>query len=241
MHYGIISDIHSNLPALVRVLEEIRSLKVDEIYCLGDIVGYASEPRECIESTRRNAKAIVLGNHDAGAAGTAPLDYFNSLAREALLWTRKILSPQDLDWLRALPLLHECGDFLIVHSSPVFPERWSYIFAAEHALEALRQSRHHLTFVGHTHCPAVFSLGEEGLRSHYEPDVVLQEGRRYLVNPGSVGQPRDGDPRASFMTYRSDLRRIALHRVSYDIGRTQDSIFAAGLPRELALRLGVGY
>lgn len=241
MLYGIVSDIHSNIPALSRVLEEIESLRVDTVLCLGDIVGYAAHPAECIELTRRIAQAVVLGNHDAGACGTTPLEYFNVLAREALVWTKKTLSPRELDYLRSLPLTHEREDFLLVHASPLSPGEWRYIFMGEHAREALESSSHGLVFVGHTHCPAVFSIGEGGLKSHYPGRVLLEEARRYLVNPGSVGQPRDGDPRASFVTYDTARGEIEFRRVPYDIGKAQHGIIAAGIPAELAMRLAVGY
>jgi diadenosine tetraphosphatase ApaH/serine/threonine PP2A family protein phosphatase len=241
MFYGIISDIHSNLPALSRVLEELKALHVDAVLCLGDIVGYAAQPRECIEATRQRAQAVVLGNHDAGAVGITPLDYFNALAKEALLWTQKVLSPEEHAYLRSLPLTHECEDFLLVHGSPAFPEEWRYIFAEEHAREGLRATSHRLVFVGHTHCPEAFSMGQDGVKAHHPGTMVLEEGRRYLVNPGSVGQPRDGDARASFVTYKSDQREIEFHRVTYDIGKAQHGIIAAGIPPELALRLSMGF
>ncbi|MFQ6103189.1 MAG: metallophosphoesterase family protein [Candidatus Glassbacteria bacterium] len=241
MLYAIVSDIHSNLSALLAVMSHIDGLKADTIVCLGDIVGYAADPGDCIKIIREKATTIVAGNHDAGTTGTTPLEHFNFLAREAILWTRGILKSEEIEFLEGLPYTSESEDCLLVHSSPVAPREWPYIFSREQAWQAFNSCTNEVIFVGHTHRPMVFSAGGDGLRVHQPGEVKLVKGERYLINVGSVGQPRDGDPRASFATYRSDNRTIEFHRIPYDIEKTQDGIIKADLPLDLATRLGIGF
>lgn len=241
MLYGIISDIHSNLPALAASLDRLSKLHVESIICLGDIVGYASEPNECIRLVKENADSVICGNHDAGVVGTTSIDYFNFMAKEAILWTRGRLNSNEDEYLRELPLVSETDDFLLVHASPHNPERWHYVFSRESCSTAFEASEASLIFVGHTHRPVLFQQLDGRLEEHHSSRFELGEGERYLVNTGSVGQPRDGDPRASFVTFSSEKRVVEFHRIPYDIDRAQEGIIDAGLPRELANRLRVGF
>ncbi len=241
MLYGIISDIHSNLPALTAALERLEALGVDSIICLGDIVGYASEPGECIRLVRETADVVIQGNHDAGTAGTTPVDYFNSMAKEAIMWSRGRLADDDIRYLRDLPLETEMEDFLLVHASPVDPGRWHYVFSREGARAAFDACDASLIFVGHTHRPVLFHRQDGAIGEHRPDRFELAGGERYLANTGSIGQPRDGDPRASFVSFDSGSGVVEFHRIPYDIEKAQKGIMDAGLPRELASRLSVGF
>ncbi len=241
MLHGIISDIHSNLSALQAVLQRLEELEVDSIMCLGDIVGYAARPVECIELVRERAEIVVMGNHDAGTTGDTTIHNFNSMAREAILWTRETLGPGEMEFLRKLPLMYESESFILVHSSPVSPDRWHYIFSSEQAWQVFDSCSYNVVFVGHTHRPVLFCIKDGELAVHTADTYRFEEGVRYIINVGSVGQPRDGDPRASFVTFDSGDRTVEFHRTPYDIRQTQDTILEAELPVELARRLSQGY
>jgi putative phosphoesterase len=241
MYYGIISDIHSNEPALTSVLDKLDELSVDTVICLGDIVGYASQPSECIELTKERSSVIVVGNHDSGAVGTTSINSFNELARKAIKWTEKVLRTAEIEFLNGLPLTHDHDGLFLVHASPFSPSEWHYVFSANQARKAFKSCSSDLIFVGHTHRPAVFSTKHDGLEIDLKNRYVMKKGERCLINVGSVGQPRDGDPRASFATFRSDKRVIEFHRTTYDVKRAQESIKKAGLPMQLAWRLSMGY
>lgn len=202
MRYAIISDIHSNLPALQAVLGRIDSLAVDEIICLGDIVGYNANPNECVKLIRdRNIKSII-GNHETRACGTASARGFNPAARKAIEWTSSLLTEENLAFLNSLPLTLDIGeDALAFHGR--FKDVDSYIHSetdAKYVFEELPSSTS-IAFFGHTHLSRVYSQGKGLIFDGSSGTVKIEEGERLLVNPGSVGQPRDGDPRASFLLY----------------------------------------
>ena len=232
MRAAIISDIHSNLPALERTLEVIDDLRVDHVFCLGDIVGYGPSPNECIALVRERCTAVIKGNHDSGVLDETPLDHFNVYGESAIKWTRKHITSKNFDYLAGLPLLHVHGDLTLTHASPLRPESWRYIFAwpdAERCFAAFGTS---LCFIGHTHIPVV--VGEDGTVNGFTP------GKRYLINVGSVGQARDGNPRISFGVLDTENVTYQNIRVDYDIEAAAAAVLEARLPDYLAHRLFLG-
>jgi len=240
LRYAIISDLHANLEALQAVLKTIDGLGVDQIVCLGDVVGYNASPNECVDIVRERNIPTICGNHDAVACGLEEPWGFNPVALSAALWTREHLSPENQQWLRELPVNKSFEDFLAAHGTPM--DRDLYLFAWEDALpyfDYVAQLEHHLCFFGHTHCPAIFSLdGSYALDEASTFDV--SEDKIFFINPGSVGQPRDGDPRAAFGLYDSESSRYELVRVEYPVEQAADRIIANKLPHFLAQRLHLG-
>lgn len=242
MRYGIIADIHSNLEALEKVLSALEGENVDEILCLGDIVGYGADPSECIRLVREKCAAAVCGNHDYAAVNADIREYFNPDALEALLWTEDRLNKEEKSYLAGLDIQKSAGDFLMVHSSPLFPKEWSYIYTAVDARKHFPGFDEGACFVGHTHIPAVFFCSEKNGSCGFSPEerVFLPPGMRHIINPGSVGQPRDGNPGASFAVYDEAAREVEIIRVPYDAGSASKKILEAGLPDKFALRLEGG-
>jgi diadenosine tetraphosphatase ApaH/serine/threonine PP2A family protein phosphatase len=247
--YAIISDIHSNLEALRRVLEEIERRSVDSVLCLGDIVGYNADPGACVDLVLAQAQAVVRGNHDKAVVGLMDVDWFNSAAREAALWTRRTLPPQALALVTGLPEgpVAKGEGVLLCHGSPVDEDE--YLVPGARLVESFRfletafpDAR--LCFHGHTHVPlaAVWPGRNPAAPRMLDPDetIEIEPDRSYLLNPGSVGQPRDGNPRASFGILDTGRGTFANIRVAYDFRETQRKIVEAGLPAVLARRLGEG-
>jgi diadenosine tetraphosphatase ApaH/serine/threonine PP2A family protein phosphatase len=240
MRYAVLSDVHANLEALRAVLADCRT-DVDSILCLGDVVGYGADPEPCIEIVAERAEFLIAGNHEHGVAGLLPLDWFNRMARAAAEWTAARLDADHRAYLADLPLSLQVGDATLVHASPANPDEWEYLLTAEDGFEAFAAFDSRLCFVGHSHRPACWSLGSSG--PEYRPgtvDIALDGGRRYIVNVGSVGQPRDRDTRACYAIWDQEARRVAIRRVSYDWTEARRKIIAAGLPRVLADRLAHG-
>ncbi len=233
---AVISDIHGNWEALKRVSQYLEK-NIDEIWCLGDIVGYGPEPSKCIEWVKGNCKYVVCGNHDKAVWDTGELIYFNPWAQEAILWTKSKLSEEDIKFLRSLPLCVKEKEFLLVHSSPVNPEQWTYIFSLWEAKEAFQHCEEKVIFVGHTHVPSAFQFGDEEIKEIDFP-ININNRFRYIINPGSVGQPRDKDPRASFgILYENTFELV---RIPYDIKATQKKMYEENLPIFLITRLAQG-
>ena len=244
MRTAVIADIHANLEALTAVLEGIKRLKADEIVCLGDVVGYNANPNETIDILRREKIICVLGNHDVCAAGLEEPENFNPSARAAVLWTRGRLSGENRRFLAHLPREQRVRDMFLFHGSIHDTDR--YLLTRADAADNFRllaglAGPLFIGFFGHTHVRTILSE-QYGVisTSLLREDVELLPGKHYLINPGSVGQPRDGDPRAAFLIYDDGDRRAAFHRVEYDIRTCQDKIIAAGLPPRLAERLAWG-
>ena len=247
MKYAIISDIHANLEALQTVVEDARS-QVDTFVCLGDIVGYNASPAECLSLVQELCEVIIVGNHDQATAGTRTYDDFNSYAQEAINWTKEQLTPTDIDFLKNLELTEVFGKhYLAAHGSPrhtdeylLHPQRIQQNFA----YLIKNMPRIHCCFVGHTHVPMIWQCSEEGVISPVEKigsdTVYLDPSRRYIINPGSVGQPRHGDPASSYLILDDDSLTATFRAISYDIGATQDKIYDAMLPIPLAERLEIG-
>ncbi len=245
IRYAIVSDVHGNLEALTAVLDDAAAEGAHAVLCLGDLVGYGADPVACVERVGERALAVVAGNHEWGALGLMGLDWFNPTAQASALWTRDRLDVDHRRYLESLPLRATVEDATLVHASPRHPEEWDYLLSAEDGFEVFGDFETRLCFVGHSHCPDVWSLGSSGpehAASLPSPraDVRVQDGRRYLVNVGSVGQPRDRDPRAAYAIWDRDERSITIRRVEYDRLRAAEKIIAAGLPRSLAARLARG-
>ncbi len=240
MRYGIISDIHGNLEALEVILKILKKEGVDEYLFAGDVVGYGANPRECIEIVR-NLPGFrgVAGNHDWGVLNKTSLEFFNPVAKEALLWTREELTESDLDFLENLPLVVEEEEFTLVHATLEYPEEWSYIYSTYEAHRNLEILKTRVCFFGHSHIP-IFFLENEHITYGREEIIELKEGYRYLVNVGSVGQPRDGDPRACAVIFDTEKEEIRYIRKDYPIRKAQEKIWDKGLPRVLGTRLEYG-
>lgn len=239
MRLAVLSDIHSNLPALEAVLEAIAPF--DQLWVLGDIVGYGPHPDGVVERLRDGDALAVLGNHDAAALGRIPTGAFNDLAREAIEWTATAMTDANLDWLAELPEKRVEGDFTLAHGSPRDPI-WEYLFSVPAARINLAAFDTPYCMVGHTHHQLTFrdDRGQvEALMASDGGRLTLDE-RRCILNPGSVGQPRDGDPRACAMTVETDSGEVEWHRVEYPIEETQAAIRALPLPERLADRLELG-
>jgi len=243
MRYAIIADIHANLAAFTAVLDDIESRGgVEEIWCLGDIVGYGPDPHQCLELLRQYKHVCVAGNHDWAAIGKIDTSDFNPDAAAACRWTAQQLSPEDVEYLGGLPLVIERGDFTLVHGSPREPV-WEYLLSVSNAKENFASFQSQFCLVGHSHVPLVFLNDEAGACSfsRFSPDIKLALGKdRLIINPGGVGQPRDSDPRASYALYESDAGVVTLYRVTYDISATQTRMAEYNLPVRLVARLGYG-
>lgn len=250
MRYAVLSDVHGNLEALGAVLEALAAERIDRILCLGDIVGYGADPAECLARLQACAALMVGGNHDMACIGKLDLGWFNHAARMSLEWTRDRLSFTDLDTLRRLPLTASEEPWTLVHGTLRHPERFEYLVDVAQAVDTMTACRTLLCLLGHTHVPCLIEYqrgprritrmltGPEELGDvAYHTDA---EAWRYVVNPGSVGQPRDGDPRASLAIMDTERARIQVRRVPYDIAAAQRKIRATGLPAFLADRLAVG-
>ncbi|HXI10369.1 MAG TPA: metallophosphoesterase family protein [Thermodesulfobacteriota bacterium] len=243
MRYAVISDIHSNLEALEAFLKCAESLSLDKTVCLGDIVGYNANPNECVGLVREKKMLCLMGNHDSRVAGLEEPTDFNLQAAQAVLWTRKNITPENAEFLRKLPrTLPVNKKFLAVHGWINDTDR--YIFGHRDALanfEMMEETKTGLCFFGHTHVPVAYVKGEEveGMRPF--GTVKLEKDKSYLVNPGSIGQPRDRDPRASFLVYDDKKSEITFYRTDYDIAATAAKIMEAGLPERLAERLKLGW
>jgi predicted phosphodiesterase len=246
----VLSDIHSNLEALEACLAA--APPHDIVVNLGDVVGYGASPNQVIERARGLGEIFVRGNHDKAASGAMELRDFNPIAGLAALWTREQLPPENLKWLRSLPQgpiqLANLPGVQFVHGSPVDEDE--YVVTLRDAIEPLLIAATPVTFFGHTHLQGIFSSNKSAsdyFRPQYQTvgqgeiqEVPLKEGVRYMVNPGSVGQPRDGDWRAAFALYESDARVISFCRVPYNLKQAQDRILTANLPQRLATRLAAG-
>lgn len=239
MKYGILGDIHSNLEALEVVLEDARRRDVTHFACVGDIVGYNASPRECVDLIRERNTVTVRGNHDHYTAHEEELAGFHPLAAKVVEWTRAQLTDEQAEYLARLPFVALVEKFTLVHSTLDTPEMWGYVFDKFEADANFNYQRTAVCFFGHTHVPLAFEKTNE-VRFGLYSKVRVTLGRRYFINVGSVGQPRDGDPRAAYATYDLKSGDVELHRLEYDLARAQARIREAGLPERLAERLAAG-
>lgn len=245
MKYLILSDIHSNREAFAAVLSFVRRKRWDKAVFLGDLVGYGGNPNQTVDMLRGlKPLAAIRGNHDKVCSGLEGGELFNRIALQAALWTRGRLTPQNLKFLRSLPQGPAVvdGRFAIAHGTPIDED--AYIFGELEALNVFRQTDFPICFFGHSHFPVIFALTPDAITTCLTEApsfrFKLEQGVRYLINPGSVGQPRDGNPCASFALYDSTKRVVSIHRLAYPVSRAQRKILRAGLPRPLADRLAIG-
>lgn len=239
---GIISDIHGNLHALEATLQELERVGCDHIVCCGDLVGYGARPNEVVDLIRSRNIPCIAGNHDHAALLMTDISFFNEVAKAAVLWTKKVLTEDNVQFLREMPmsLTDEAHDIYYVHASPKEPGEWNYIITMGDARVNFGYFQQKVCFVGHSHQPFIIENDGGNLQCSNKPEIGVQGERRYLVNVGSVGQPRDRRAKACCVVYDFEASTIEIKRVAYDIAGAQRAIIEAGLPRELAERLEHG-
>ena len=249
MRVAVLSDIHANQPALEAVLADAEDAGIAERWCLGDVVGYGAQPNGCVEIARERCDVVLVGNHDLAVLGELDTSTFSAAAAAAVEWTTAECSRESLDFLAGLEPADESREAALYHASPRDPV-WEYVLWPEQAAECLQAQARRVSFIGHSHV-ALFFSAEEGEAGDDSPPeargwqagagtrLEIDRGR-WLINPGSVGQPRDGDPRAAWLELDTDDWQATYHRVDYDIDRAAGAIEAAGLPKHLAKRLYVG-
>lgn len=241
MKWALLSDIHGNFEAFEVVLGRLSKEGIDKVAFLGDIVGYGASPNECIDLLRDKADVMVAGNHDYGAIGLTATSDFNSVARAAIEWTREQLSDTNSSFLSRLPLTSITDDLTFVHSTPYNPQDWDYLFSWSDVIRNFNLCEYRICFAGHSHIPAIFIKDDEGRIYPSKALTIQMEDRsRYIINVGSVGQPRDGIPDAAFGIFDTKELVFTLNRVPYDVGAAQKKIIAAGLPKQLVARVAVG-
>lgn len=238
--FAILGDIHSNIDALNVVLDDCRAQGVTDFLCTGDVVGYNAAPHECLEIIRSLGCPVVKGNHDDYVSAERDLSDFHPNAAAVVTWTRDQLSDDELQWLLDLPFTEKKMGISIVHSTWDHPETFGYVFDHLQAEANFINQPTPLCFHGHTHCPMIYEKQMGGVFRIDAQEFTLPIGRKYFINVGSVGQPRDGDPRATYVIYKPMERKIVFRRLDYDIEAAQARIRAAGLPERLAERLEVG-
>lgn len=239
MRFAIFADIHANLEAFEVVLADARDQGCESHICVGDVVGYNANPRQCLQRVQSLNCPVVKGNHDDYAASESSLESFNPLAEAAIQWTRDQLSSEEKKWLGNLPLTLEISGFTIVHATLEDPHGWGYVLNQLDAAASLSRQRTELCFFGHTHSPRAYIQDNSVIGLSYDR-LILDPGRKYFINVGSVGQPRDGDWRAAYVVFDDQLRAIQLRRLQYNLPKTQEKILASGLPPRLADRLAFG-
>ena len=240
MRYAVFADIHSNLEAWQAVFGALKQERIDQFICAGDIVGYGADPRECTNLIEALKPLAVAGNHDRAVIGKFDISHFNINAREAILWTRENLTQANRDYLASLASIQSRDDFILVHGSLDNPEEFKYILDIDSAgpsFELLEKSKKTILFVAHSHRPFVLVERWKYLPGEF---LKLSRGSNYIINVGSVGQPRDGDWRACYVLYDSGKNTIEFKRIEYDVETTRKKIIKAGLPRILADRLTTG-
>lgn len=239
MKFAIIADIHANLEALQVVLADSKEQKCTHYACVGDVVGYGANPKECLDIVRSMGMPTVKGNHDEYCSIDGDLEGFNPHAAEAVTWTRKQLTEEDRQWLRELKYFRMVTSFSMVHATLDGPQRWGYVFDKLAAAASFTYQNTPVCFFGHTHVPVAFirdTVVKGGTYSKFKVDPA----RKYFVNVGSVGQPRDNNPKSAYVIYDMNESTIELRRLDYDIATAQKKILDAGLPPRLAERLAFG-
>ncbi len=243
MRYAILGDIHSNLTAFQAVLQDLDSRGgFDRIWCLGDVVGYGPEPHRCIELLQQYDYVCIAGNHDWAAVGSIDISDFNPDAAQACRWTEQSMSLEDKEYLKGLPAIISIDEFTLAHGSPREPI-WEYLLSVGQAVDNFQHFNTNFCLIGHSHIPLVFEQQSDTVTLQNFPDgAVLTLGKnRLIINPGSVGQPRDHDPRASYALYDSKTGAVYHYRVEYDISVTQVKMQQVGLPDFLIQRLSLGW
>ena len=239
MKFAIFGDIHANLEALEAVLLDAADQDCTHFTCIGDVVGYNANPRECLRVVQQLDCPVVKGNHDEEASLDTDIIGLNPLAQRALEWTREALSPEDKKWLQDLRFVRQVRDFTVVHATLDSPSGWTYVTNKFDAMASFSYQFTPVCFFGHTHTPR-FYVKDNGVHLEMGESLRFEEGKKYFVNVGSVGQPRDGNWRSSYAVYDVENQMVTIRRLEYDIKKTQEKILKAGLPEMLANRLTLG-
>ncbi len=241
MKLALISDIHGNLEALTEVLKDIEKQKVDRIHCLGDVIGYGGDPVACVHLIEKNCDIKLIGNHEFAVLGLVSTESYNFAAQAATEWTTEQMTDVELAIISDYEMMRPVGDTLMVHASPHEPDRWHYLLSPESGADAFAATDKRICFHGHTHVPMIFVERQNdlpGVKAGH--DFLPSEENRHLINTGSVGQPRDNNPRACYLTFDTDEYEIKFHRVEYDIATAQGKMAQANLPEMLISRLSSG-
>jgi diadenosine tetraphosphatase ApaH/serine/threonine PP2A family protein phosphatase len=239
MRFAIFSDPHANLEATEAVLQDARAQRCTDFVCLGDVVGYNANPHECVALVQALNCPTVKGNHDEQASLEFSSRDFNELAEQAINWTRAHLTEEDKEWLRGLRLARQVGDFTVVQATLDMPGQWGYVLNSLHAAASFTYQHTTVCFFGHTHVPMAY-VRDGGIQRVRQDKLIIEPGKKYFINVGSVGQPRDGDWRAAYCIYDLETNVVEQRRLPYDVAKTQAKILEAGLPPLLAARLEVG-
>lgn len=239
---AIFSDIHGNYHALQAVLEQIEDEGCDLLICCGDIVGYGARPNECVDTIRRMNVPVIAGNHDHAALLLTDISNFNDIAKAAVYWTREVLTEENVEFLRRMPLSisDDMNNVFYVHASPREPGQWNYILTMGEARTNFNFFTQQICFIGHSHQPFIIENDDGSLMCPTKPEIDLRDGCRYLINVGSVGQPRDHNWRACYVIWDVEGKHLEIKRTEYDLSGAQQAIIQAGLPRELAERIAHG-
>lgn len=241
MRYGIFSDVHSNLEALESVIAAYKQESIDEYLCGGDVVGYGANPKECIEELNLISTTTIAGNHDWASVDLFSTEYFNEFAKEAIYWTRKNITQKETSFLETLKLIYKADDFILVHGTLDNPQDFNYMldsYAAQDSFEILDTN---ICFIGHTHIAGTFILTKDKQVLYTREDLLkIKKENKYIVNVGSVGQPRDRNPDAAYCIYDSKAGEIQIKRISCDLKTTREKIIKAGLPMFLGDRILFG-
>jgi putative phosphoesterase len=240
MRYGIFSDVHSNLEAFEVALKFYEKERIDKFIFCGDIIGYGADPRQCLSLLKSLNPICVSGNHDWAAINKFNLNYFNPYARQALIWTKEELTASDLNYLGTFSLTHKEDNFICVHGSLDNPAQFNYIIYSYEARRSFSLLRRQIIFVGHSHRREAFCLENNKISYLNDAKIKIKPKAKYIINDGSVGQPRDGDPRLSVCVYDSDEKVVIFKRLEYNIKKAADKILAKGLSDMLAIRLFQG-
>jgi len=240
MRYAILSDIHSNLEALEAVIEACRQQKIKKFFCVGDTVGYGANPKECLDFLQKYKVVSVAGNHDWAVGGRLDASYFTEDGKAAVAWTRTSIPFEYFNYLNTLKTVFKNNNFILAHASLNNPEHFDYLNDISKAPDTFHLMDRPVCFIGHTHVPQIFVQKENNILYSLMSEIEIDSGCKYIVNTGSVGQPRDGNPMASYGIYDTDIGIVELKRVEYNIATAQEKILEAGLPDFLARRLTVG-
>ncbi len=240
MRYAVLSDVHSNLEAFKVVLTDVKQKQIKDIVFLGDAVGYGPNPNECIDLLAERCKILLAGNHDWGVLGLTDISYFNEYARYAIEWTKGVLTEKNTKIIKSFPVKKESKDdnILFVHATPKDPEEWHYLLTLWDAEINFNYFDNNFCFIGHSHQPFIIERFPSGELVTYKEEARIKKGDRYIINAGSVGQPRDGDPRACYAIINDE--KVEIVRISYDIGSVQKKMREERLPSFLIDRLTVG-
>ena len=242
MRTALISDIHSNLEALTEVVDYCSKMDIDQYICLGDIIGYGADPNPCCEILREIAAVTLLGNHDAAVIGVMDTDYYYEAAKQALFWTREHLTKENFDWLYTLPYTYREENLGFFHAAPILPSGFYYVVTTADSERhlAVYNRLEEFNFCGHSHLTNKFLLSPDEAKEVPQVKSQSMEGHKWLINVGSVGQPRDRDNRSCFGIFDSETQTFEHVRTAYDIDTTADKIRSAGLDEKFAARLFAG-